>query len=1016
MSKIVCNLFGVPQVSRDGQPVFMPYVKLSAFLYYMLINRKVSRTEIAGLLWPEETDQIARKNLRNAIYRLHQTLGEEVILSPTKSVLILNEAADVEIDVDRFCEEPKNNLSLYCGDFLQGFSLRNAGEYENWIMHMRSFYEKKFVTGCYERIELNLENEQYETMEDDIRNLIAIDEYDERGFQLLMRYYQKTGRNSKAIETYNDFSCLLHRELGIDPDEETKRIYSQSLNLMKLDKETENPQRETFFYGRYHELALLQRTLQDFKDKKAGKAIVVSGELGIGKTAFRDWLIDNAGSDMLLLEIPCFQEERGLSFCPWNRLTDRLEARIREDSYPLPKGWETLLAGLSPDFRGRVPEEGAGHALRSRAALLSECIRIVARALDFLSEKKQVLLIFDDIQWIDEESARALTSVLLETSPLHVTLMATESCEYNRAAEDFMTALQQRGRLTRIALERLDFQVCSRFIRENLPEKEISGEKIEWICNETEGNPFFLQEYVSMLRADEEKLLSASMLGKLKGNFLYLTEAETEVLYAASLFYARVEKKLLLQLTGYGDAALEQAVSGLKRRYILREETANGTTGYDFTHIKLREYCYQAQPQETRRSNQRKLGELLEDAVAGKKLSIRLCAELAYYFGASGEHYKAFKYRLEMLKRNLNISHEMFPLISHSEAGAEQAAYTPRAQIEKQFQTLADQIGVLDDSGVNPMKIDELNIDFFYLRGRHYIREGDYEKGKADIEYVIERAQKTQKNEYMLEGYKQMALCFLQTGDGENMKKYVELAMLLAARSNNLSEVAICGRLKGLYCMMTGDYKQAKKLLRGSVEALTVTEELAELHAANVAAAYDYLGEIDLAEGKNDAALTMFERAISLCAGKNVSSSLSPFYIDAGRAAYEMGDVAGARAYFDKASALYGEFDSFWRRPVLESYTALILIEEKQYHKARQMLVSAQENVGYIKSPSDLGTVCCVKAIVRRKMEEDPRLDRVFSRLLREDAVVYYRQAREHLSPYTDTCEIRILKKFWSAR
>ena len=1016
MSKIICNLLGAPQILKDGRPVFMPYVKMSAFLYYILVNKKVSRAEIAGLLWPEENEQIARKNLRNAIYRLHQTLGDEVILSPTKSVLILNEAADIELDVDRFCSEPRNYLSLYCGDFLQGFSLKDAGEYENWIMHMRSFYEKKFVTGCYEKIELNLENEQYETVEDDIHSLIAIDEYDERGFQLLMRYYQKTGRNSKAIETYNDFSCLLHRELGIDPDEETKRIYSQSLNLMNLDEDAESSQKETFFYGRYNELALLQRTLQDFKDKKAGKAIVISGELGIGKSAFRDRLMEDVGDNMLLLEIPCFQEERSLQLCLWSRLVDSLETQLRNENCPLPKGWEMLFGNLPHDFRERAPGENAERTARARIALLSESIRVVTKALDLLSEKRQILLIFDDIQWVDEESARALAPVLFETDPLRVTLMATVSREYNRAAEDFATALQQRGRLTHIALERFDFQVCSRFIRENLPERDPGEELIEWIYHETEGNPFFLQEYVSMIRTGKKETLNAAMIEKLKGNFLYLTDEETEVLYAAALFYAKAEKTLLLALTGYRDAELERTVNGLKRRYILQEENVNGEIGYTFTHIKLREYCYQAQPQETRRSNHRKLGELLENALAGKKISTKLCEELAYYFSASGEHYKSFKYRLEMLKHNLNISHEMFPLISHSETGTEQTQYTPRAQIEEQFQTLEDQIGVLDNSGIDPAKIDELNIDFFYLRGRHYIREGEYEKGMDDIAYVIERAQKTKKNEYMLEGYKQMSLCFLQTGDGENMKKYVELALLLAARSNNLSEVAICGRLKGLYCMMTGDYKQAKKLLKSSIEALTVTDELSELHAANIAAAYDYLGEIDLAEGKNEAALALFEKAISLCAGKNVSSSLSPFYIDAGRAAYEMGDVTGAKAYFDKASALYGEFDSFWRRPVLESYIALILIEEKQYHRARQTLVSAQEGVGYIKSPSDLGTVYCVKAIVRKKMEDDQRLDRVFSRLLKEDASAYYKWAREHLNPYTDTCELRILKKFWSAR
>lgn len=1015
MSKIICKLFGIPQITKDGQSVFMPYVKMSAFLFYMLVNKKVSRTEMAGLLWPEEDDQVARKNLRNAIYRLHQELGEEIILSPKKSVLLLNEAVDLEVDTEQFNCAPKDHLDLYCGIFLQGFSLKNAGDYENWIMYMRGFYEKKFVTGCCEKIEMDLQQERYDTIEDDIHRLISIDEYDERGFRLLMRYYQKTGRNSKAIETYNDFSRMLHRELGIDPDEETKEIYNQSLNLMKLDEGINDSKEETFFYGRYHELALLQRTLQDFKEKKAGKAVIISGELGTGKEIFRDRIVEDAGPDMLVIEVPCFQEERRLLLRPWNRLSNQIWQRLLQmDPGELPEKWEEVLRDGMLNYCEYLPETGTERIQKQGGiTALSKCIHIAAKALELISQERQVLLIFDNIQWMDEESFRALTSVLFEADPLRITLFATSSKEYNRGAEDFMTALQHRRRLTHIALERFDFQVCYHYIKESLPEEKLAGNTVERIYHETEGNPFFLREQLEMIREEKKEILSPAMLEKLKENFLYLSDTEMEVLRVASLFYGKAVGSQMLCLLDCSEDEFDSAVSELKRRYILKEEEVDGCRSFSFTHIKLREYCEQSQPQEKRRMNHRKLGELLESTGNEQSRSAKLCSELAFHFGEAGEHYKTFKYRLELLKRNLNVSHEMFPTLNRSDILPEQATYMPRAQIEEQFQALEDQIDVLNTLGIDPEEIDELNIDFFYLRGRHYIREGAYEKGLNDIEYVIERAQRRRKWKYTLEGYKQMSLCYLQTDDNKNMKKFVELAMELAGRGNDLGEVAICCRLKGLCCMMTGGYVQAEKLFRNSIDMLTVTDELAELHAANIAAAYDYLGEIELAKGRNQAALELFDKAISLCVKENVSSSLSPFYIDAGRAAYEMGDTAAAKNYFDRAAALYGEFDSFWRRPVLEAYMALILIEEKQYNKAKQALISAQEGVGFIKSPSDLGMVCCAKSIARRKMEDDMRLSRMLSRLLREEADIYYEQAKEHLNIYMDACELRLLKNFW---
>ena len=218
MSKIVCKLFGVPKITKDGQSVFLPYAKINALLYYILVSKVVSRDEVVGLLWPDEDEKIAKKNLRNAIYQAKKSLGEDIIISPKKSFLILNEDLDIESDVDQFSKSPRENIQLYTGDFLQGFFLKDAESYEYWIVKMRNYYKEKFAAECYQKIEEDIQNKHYDDVEDQIQRLTDLDEYDERNFRLLMRFYQDTGRNSKVIETYYDLSKLLRRELGIDPE------------------------------------------------------------------------------------------------------------------------------------------------------------------------------------------------------------------------------------------------------------------------------------------------------------------------------------------------------------------------------------------------------------------------------------------------------------------------------------------------------------------------------------------------------------------------------------------------------------------------------------------------------------------------------------------------------------------------------------------------------------------------------------------------------------------------------
>lgn len=104
------KLFGNPQIYIEDEPVFFSFSKINALLYYLAVNPVISRDEIAGLLWPNKSEQSARKNLRNTIYQANKALDAEYIVSPNKSILQLNEALVVQSDVATFMSDPENNL------------------------------------------------------------------------------------------------------------------------------------------------------------------------------------------------------------------------------------------------------------------------------------------------------------------------------------------------------------------------------------------------------------------------------------------------------------------------------------------------------------------------------------------------------------------------------------------------------------------------------------------------------------------------------------------------------------------------------------------------------------------------------------------------------------------------------------------------------------------------------------------------------------------------------------------
>lgn len=200
--------------------------------------------------------------------------------------------------------------------------------------------------------------------------------------------------------------------------------------------------------------------------------------------------------------------------------------------------------------------------------------------------------------------------------------------------------------------------------------------------------------------------------------------------------------------------------------------------------------------------------------------------------------------------------------------------------------------------------------------------EGRYEEGVGNITWVIETSRRLGRVDYTLAGYKQLIFYFIQIDDADGMKQNLDLALDLAVQENNHREIGVLLRLQGLYHMMTGNYEQAEKRLLESINALTVTESMARSYTVNIAASYNYIGEILMEKEDYVQALPMFSKAISLCPG-NVFSSLSVFYINAGKASFfQPGTTPQPRHFWRRQLALYGQFDSFWRRPTMNSYLA----------------------------------------------------------------------------------------------
>src|SRR5574337_741929 len=156
MARLSLSLLGPPKITLNGQPVSgFAYNKARALLIFLAVeaDRPHSRDALVGLLWPDLPDSSARTNLRQALANLRDAVGDAFLIA-TRDSLQLNPHSDYELDAATFealmsaCQAHSHRhldrcascvkrleqaVTLYRGDFLEGFSVNDSAPFEEWV-------------------------------------------------------------------------------------------------------------------------------------------------------------------------------------------------------------------------------------------------------------------------------------------------------------------------------------------------------------------------------------------------------------------------------------------------------------------------------------------------------------------------------------------------------------------------------------------------------------------------------------------------------------------------------------------------------------------------------------------------------------------------------------------------------------------------------------------------------------------------------------------------------------------
>ncbi|PYM92439.1 MAG: hypothetical protein DME04_15475 [Candidatus Rokuibacteriota bacterium] len=618
MLRLHLTLLGGFQARRgSGDAVALPTRKAQALLAYLALplGRAHPRDKLASVLWGGIREESARASLRQALFSLRRALGGEAsaVLRQEGDLVALSPAA-VEVDVADFeravatgsAESLARAAELYRGDLLAGLGVDET-PFEEWLLGERERLRELALEGLAKLLAQQRKDGMLEPAVQTALRLLMLDPLQEPVHRTLMRLYAQLERRGAALRQYQQCVSVMQRELGVEPQAETKALYQEILRerprRARPDSATERGElsqvvehgalgatAETELIGRTADVEQLCRTL-DAAIAGAGRVVAVLGEGGIGKSRLVSELGGvAAGRGMTVLLGRSYESEQILPFGPW---VDAMRAgRIAADA--------ELLARLGPTLRPELarllPEIGDAPAAGSGATDARLVFESVAQLITQLAERRPVLVVLEDLHWADETSARLLAFAGRRLAGSRVVLIATAREEemvdapaLRRAIDD----LQREDRVTTLALRPLSRPDTLALVRAfarlgDEAELERVGERA-WAASE--GNPFVAVETVrahadNAWVAHEGGLALSERVREIVGRRLErLSERGQSLAAVAAVIGREFEFTLLQRAAGLEGEEAAAGVEELVRRGVLQGVGER----FDFIHDRIRE-------------------------------------------------------------------------------------------------------------------------------------------------------------------------------------------------------------------------------------------------------------------------------------------------------------------------------------------------------------------------------------------------------------------------------------------
>lgn len=606
-------LFGEFGLAYNGKPIArINAERLQSLLAYLVLHRHLPqfRQKLAVKLWMDVAEPQARANLRRRLHDLRRLLpNAEQFLLINPTTIQWNPHSPFTLDVAEFEEaiaqaklakqagnldnlrqQWENAIALYTGQLLPHCD-------DEWIVPTRNTFKQQAIQALSELVALLMAQGDYSAGIAYAQQWLQLDSLSESAYFSLMQLYTKVSDRARALQVYHQCLTVLREELGIDPSPTTCQLYQQLLTLDDAEVCEEPPRYENNLnsilfrqedtpstssecllplIGREQEWTKIRQWLNLESNHPVSKLLLLSGEPGIGKTR----LLEEIAQAVRQVQ-GCVLWARGFEAEIWRPYGVWIDAlrQIAIESQLSPE-LETLL------FSTVTRQD----SIADRSRLFDAVVNFIAQ---LTVNQSPILLVLDDIQWLDEASVALLHYVARLLQHYPVLIACANRCRElsdNRSVYNLIQTFQQENRIQQLLLAPLNCKDIAQLAQTSENGIPVNSDRI---FADSGGNPLFALELVRSLSHPQNAAFN-NLETLIQGRLHQLSDSARELIPWLAALGRSFNPTILAQVSPLSVTQLLTTIEQLEHHGIIRPSTAiSEEMKYDFAHDIVRQVAYQ---------------------------------------------------------------------------------------------------------------------------------------------------------------------------------------------------------------------------------------------------------------------------------------------------------------------------------------------------------------------------------------------------------------------------------------